>query len=192
MSLVPAYQQCAAPNREHGTPLSFDSCAPPAQTSEWLTVGSEPNGQPARSSGFLRAESVAGNPATQTDEADVLLRLSITDVRLASDLSDYAGELRASIGLRLTDRNNTPFAAAPGTMIDHTLTLDAACAPTGGSAGSTCSVQTSADSLAPSTVAEGRRAIWELGQAQVFDGGPDGDTATDDNTLFAVGGLFVP
>jgi hypothetical protein len=34
--------------------------------------------------------------------------------------------------------------------------------------------------------------VMELGQAQVFDGGPDGDTATAGNTLFAVGGLFVP
>jgi hypothetical protein len=41
-------------------------------------------------------------------------------------------------------------------------------------------------------VQEGRRAIWELGQGRVFDGGADGDPATNDNTLFAVGGVFVP
>ena len=33
LSLVPAYSQCAAPNRTHGPPLAFASCNPPAQTS---------------------------------------------------------------------------------------------------------------------------------------------------------------
>jgi hypothetical protein len=28
--------------------------------------------------------------------------------------------------------------------------------------------------------------------SQVYDGGPDGDTATADNTVFARQGLFVP
>jgi hypothetical protein len=36
------------------------------------------------------------------------------------------------------------------------------------------------------------RTIWQLGQMQVFDGGPDGETGTAPNTLFAVQGLFVP
>jgi hypothetical protein len=191
ISLVPAHEQCTSPNRAHGTPLAFGSCGP-QQTSDWLTVGSEANGNSPRSSGSLKARAVPGNPATQTDEADVALRLSLTDVRNASDETDYAGELRASLTLRLTDRDNTPFASTPGTMVDHVLTLDAPCTPTGGAAGSTCSIQTTADSLVPSTVKEGRRMVMELGQAQVFDGGPDGDTATAGNTLFAVGGLFVP
>ena len=40
---------------------------------------------------------------------------------------------------------------------------------------------------------EGQRAIWELGQIQVFDGGSDGDgDTTGDNTLFAVQGAFAP
>ena len=40
---------------------------------------------------------------------------------------------------------------------------------------------------------EGKRAIWQLGQVQVFDGGPDGTAATPSgNTLFAVQGVFVP
>jgi hypothetical protein len=44
----------------------------------------------------------------------------------------------------------------------------------------------------PGAVVEGKRAIWQMGQAQVFDGGPDGNVATADNTLFATQGLFVP
>ena len=120
------------------------------------------------------------------------MTLSLTDVRLAADLTDYAGELSAQFALRRTDKQSQPFNSTPGTMVDLTFSFDAICTPTAGSAGADCSAQTSADALVPSTVQEGRRAIWELGQGRVFDGGPDGDTATQDNTLFAVGGVFVP
>jgi hypothetical protein len=41
-------------------------------------------------------------------------------------------------------------------------------------------------------VSEGKRAIWELGQIEVFDGGSDGLTSTGDNTVFARQGVFVP
>ena len=45
----------------------------------------------------------------------------------------------------------------------------------------------------PDVVREGKRAVWGLGQVQVFDGGADGDADTAaDNTLFAVQGLFAP
>ena len=39
VGLVPAYDQCQAPNREHGPALAFPSCAPPDPSSELLTVG---------------------------------------------------------------------------------------------------------------------------------------------------------
>ncbi len=94
--------------------------------------------------------------------------------------------------MRRTDKESQPFNSTPGTMVDRTFSFDATCAPTAGPEGAACTAQTSADALVPSTVQEGRRAIWELGQGRVFDGGPDGDAATQDNTLFAVGGLFVP
>ena len=77
-------------------------------------------------------------------------------------------------------------------MVDRTYSFDATCTPTAGPEGATCTAQTTADALLPSTVQEGRRAIWELGQARVFDGGADGDPSTSDNTLFAVSGLFIP
>jgi hypothetical protein len=58
--------------------------------------------------------------------------------------------------------------------------------------GSRCSVTTTADAITSATVRENRRSIWELGQVRVFDGGPDGLASTQDNTLFAVQGVFVP
>jgi hypothetical protein len=193
LSLVPAAQECTAPNRTHGPPLGFGSCNPPQRASSYLTVGTpDANGLPAASTGSMKASVMVGNPSTGTDEADVLLSLSLTDVRLAADLTDYAGELSAQFALRRTDKQSQPFNSTPGTMVDLTFSFDAICTPTAGSAGADCSAQTSADALVPSTVQEGRRAIWELGQGRVFDGGPDGDTATQDNTLFAVGGVFVP
>ena len=39
ISLVPAFNKCTAPNREHGPPLAHPSCAPPQPGSPNLTVG---------------------------------------------------------------------------------------------------------------------------------------------------------
>lgn len=68
------------------------------------------------------------------------------------------------------------------------------CAATAdGTVGSTCSVLTSANSVLPNAVVEGKRSIWEIGQVQVFDGGADGvASTTGDNTAFMTQGLFVP
>jgi hypothetical protein len=42
-------------------------------------------------------------------------------------------------------------------------------------------------------VKEGRRAVWQIGQVKVYDGGTDGAASTTaDNTLFMDEGLFVP
>jgi hypothetical protein len=47
--------------------------------------------------------------------------------------------------------------------------------------------------LYPGAVSEGRRAIWQISQPRVLDGGADQTAATTgDNQLFMVEGLFVP
>jgi hypothetical protein len=49
--------------------------------------------------------------------------------------------------------------------------------------------------LAPysGSILEGKRAIWQLDQVKVYDGGPDGlASTTGDNTLFMDEGIFVP
>jgi hypothetical protein len=58
--------------------------------------------------------------------------------------------------------------------------------------GSTCATSTSANAVMPGLVRDYARAVWELGQVQVNDGGPDGDAETQDNTPFMVQGLFAP
>ena len=134
-------------------------------------------------------------PDTPADEADVSLRLEITDVRRRSDLADYTGELRASVSTRITDKDNPPPAggASDGTMTDSPTAFTAPCTATPDpSIGATCSVTTTVEAITPGAVKEGMRAIWQMGQIEVFDGGPDGDADTTPNTLFAKQGVFVP
>jgi hypothetical protein len=51
---------------------------------------------------------------------------------------------------------------------------------------------TSANALIPGFVKFGQRQIIELGQTKVFDGGADGNAATNDNNLFQIQGIFNP
>ena len=192
VALVPAYAQCGLPNREHGPPLSFGSCNPPAPQSEQLTVGtSDANGHPPSMSGFVLYGAVVGDPHTPVDEADVALRAQITDVRATGTLDDYAGEVEAQAIARLTDR--TGSGGDPATVVNVLFPLTIPCAPTAAVAvGSTCSIATTLDALIPDAVAEKQRTILELGQVRVIDGGLDGDTATEPNTVFLRQGVFVP
>jgi hypothetical protein len=84
--------------------------------------------------------------------------------------------------------------AGPGTLQSYPLTFASPCAGTADTAiGAHCSVTTSADALAPGSVKEGARSIWQIGRVEVYDGGADSDADTAaDNTLFATQGLFVP
>jgi hypothetical protein len=80
-------------------------------------------------------------------------------------------------------------------MTDYTLRLPmfAGCTSTASTTiGATCSITINLAAVIPGVVPEGKRAVWEMEQVQVYDGGPDGDAATDDNTLFATQGIFVP
>jgi subtilisin family serine protease len=194
VSLVPAYTTCASPNRMHGPSLAFGSCAPPVQRSTQLTVGTtDANGQTTNSVGSLRITVNPGNPATQADEADVALSLSISDVRRKSDLADYGGELEARTTLRLTDRLSGAALNESATLGDLPFEFVVPCAATGDTGiGSTCALSTSADAITPGIAAEGSRAVWQLGQVTVADGGSDGLGSTDPNGVFAVQGLFVP
>lgn len=193
-SLVPAYGPCAAPNRTHGPPLAFGSCAPPEQESGFLTVGTgDSNGQPTGSIGYARMRVVAGDPSTPADEADLALEASITDVREQRSLADYAGELQVSALVRLTDRASGPAVDEPATAGDFTLSFPVACTATSEpGTGGTCSASTTADAVLPGVAVEGRRAIWELAAVDVLDGGADGNVDTPGNTVFARQGVFVP
>jgi glucose/arabinose dehydrogenase/PKD repeat protein len=194
VSLVPAFKPCTAPNRVHGPPLDHPSCNPPATSSQRLTIGTpDANGRPSLSVGSVRYAVRAGNTATPEDEADVALEARITDVRDAGSMLAYLGELQVRVPLRITDRGSgttqdepatTDGVTVPATM-PCTMTIDLA-------AGASCSLSTTLDAVLPGVVRERTRTIWELGQIEVTDGGPDGDAETADNSVFAREGLFIP
>jgi predicted acyl esterase len=195
VSLVPAFRPCVTPDASHGAPLSFGACRGPVQASPRLTVGTpDANGLSATSVGLAEFAVLPDDPLTPGDEADVRITTSITDVRRADNLRDYTGELEGSSSLRITDRSNGAAGDA-ATVVDVPLRGSLQCAKTGGGAGqgATCSVVTTADAIAPGTVLSGKRAVWELGTVELYDGGPDGLAATTDgNDLFARQGLFIP
>ena len=194
VSLVPAYQQCNAPNRTHGPPLAHSSCSPPALESAQLTMGSpDANGQPLNASGYARYRVIVGAPGG-ADESDVAFAFEFTDVRSQGTLSDYTGELQATTVARITDRLNGTAPNDAGTVNDISFPVTVPCTATGGAAsiGATCAVTTSFDAVTPGAIPEGKRSVWELGQVQVLDGGPDGEAETAPNTVFARQGVFVP
>jgi hypothetical protein len=211
VSLVPAFQQCtsASANSVHGPPLAFPSCNPPVQTSTYLTVGTpDANGQAANSVGSVRITAIPGNPSTQANDADIALSASVTDVRCmhltlcASTIpgAAYQGELDVQASVQITDRDSRGSAIGPSTFSpqdplirDPFLHFPASCAQTADpSIGSTCHGATTLNAVVPGAVQEGQRAIWELGQIQVFDGGADGVAEASDAKLFMDQGVFVP
>jgi len=202
VSLVPAYEECTAPNRTHGPPLAFPSCSPPVQSSDFVTVGTpDANGAPANSVGFLR---IVVDPGQCCPPQDVTVSGSITDVRCkagaapcgaanAADGPDYVGELQMDATVRITDHNSGPDFNEPATVVDIPFPVSMNCSSTSDtSIGGTCSVTTGPVAVVPESSTP-PRAVVEISQVQVFDGGADGTTSTVDGaTLFAVQGIFIP
>ena len=211
VSLVPTFHGCFVSNEQHGPPLSFPSCAPPLQQSTTLTVGTpDANGFAANSEASAKLTTVAGNPGTTADEADVALTVAATDVRCRAANaacpggagSDYAGSLLLAASLRITDKLNGSSAGESATAGPQTLLrAPLSCAATADPAtGGDCTLSTTADVLVPGMVTEAKRTVWELGQVEVYDSGPNGTgyascppTCGDgDDTPFLRQGLFVP
>jgi hypothetical protein len=194
--LVPAFQRCTSGhNRTHGAPLSYPSCTPPTQASSQLTVGApDANGKAANGTGSVTLKTLAGNPSTQADEADVQISTSLTDVRRKSDLADYTGEVQTVLYVRLTDRVSAAGADEPQSVQQFPFNVSVPCgATTSSKLGASCSMKTTADSIVSGAVTESKRSVWELRRILVYDGGPDGDAdTTADNTLFETEGVFVP
>jgi hypothetical protein len=194
-SLVPAYSPCSSPNRTHGPPLAFGSCAPPAQASPSLTVGSpDANGAQANSVGSIRLDARTG---------DMGIAASVTDVRCAGAVAtcgaantaggtDYVGELRATMAVRRTDKFDSSGVPDSITLTDTTFEFVFPCGPTAATLGGSCAIATTANALIPGLIRSGDRTAMELGAIQVFDGGPDGDADTPGDSLFATQGVFVP
>jgi hypothetical protein len=204
VSLVPSYNQCTAPNRTHGPPdlpggtNPDGSCNPPVQTSSQLTVGTfDANGLNPASRGSVKYAVLVGNPLTVANESDLRIITSISDVRRnTTGFPDYTGELQVVSQLQITDRYNSAERATrpfndTGTG-QTSFAVKVPCVATGGAAGADCILTTTANAVSPGSVHEGKRTMWQLGQAQVFDGGPDGLVSTTPNTVFMKQGIFIP
>jgi hypothetical protein len=200
-SLVPSYKACATPNRTHGAPLAFPSCNPPVQSSNFLTVGTpDANGAPANSVGSILLKVKTTSPE------DVLITSSTTDVRClpataasvcgtanAADGPDYSGELQGNATIRISDHYNGPGLNEAATVVDIPFPVNASCVATAATnVGGTCTANTTANTVVPGSVKDTQRAVVEIGQLQVNDGGADGLVSTADNTLFEVQGIFIP
>ena len=191
--LVVAYEQCTASNSTHGGGLPAPSCVPPVQESDHLTVGTpDSNGLPAATVGSVTYRTVVGDPSTPANEADVKIEVAISGV-LTKSLAPYGGELRTDQTLRITDRNNGS-GTTPGTAQDSSFPVTVPCAS------GSCTAGTTANTLVPGTVVEGKRSVWELGQIEVRDAGPNGTGYANcppvcgdgDESTFLREGVFVP
>jgi hypothetical protein len=199
-SLVPSYKACAAPNRTHGTPLAFPSCNPPVQQSNFLTVGSpDANGAGAQSEGSILLTVKSTSPE------DVLIKANITDVRCkpataatvcasanTADGPDYSGGLQGNATIRISDHYNGPTLTEAATVVDIPFPVGASCATTVNTIGGLCTANTSANAVVPGSVKDAQRAVVEIGQISISDGGADGNVSTADNTVFEVQGIFIP
>jgi hypothetical protein len=195
-SLAVAFQPCSTgtANRQHGPPLAVTSCTPPQQASNFLTVGTTDAwaGTTAKANASVRYDVVADNTGTPADETNVKVNVSATDVRKKSDLTDYTGQLKASSVLQIVDRDNGP--SEVGVTEPIPLSYPVPCTATGADAtvGSTCTLVTTANAAVPGTVKGGKRAIWQMGRIDLYDGGADGVATTEPNTLFMSEGLWIP
>jgi hypothetical protein len=153
------------------------------------------NLQPAKSVSSLKL-LLGGDPSGPPDDLDVYFTAAITDIRNASDTSDYTGELEARIPIQVTDRLNSPYPAGrtPATAEQFELSFAVPCAATVDTTiGASCDLVTTAETIIPGSVTEGARAIWATGEIEVRDGGDDSDGETQaDNDAFLRQGIFVP
>ena len=217
VSLIPAQQRCTTPNGQHEPPLEHvRSCLPPVQSASAATVGTpDANGFPAQSTAFVLIQVINVGTTGEDDRVEV----EITDVRdLGSPADDYnpnptgpdmtlVAQIPGSPAttpsrdmLRLSDHRNIgpgPVGGA-GTTVDFDFPIPVDCSDTPPGIGSTCGVITSFNAILPGFVKfdpadpnRNRQAI-EIGQVQVYDSGVDKVRGTNDDTLFAVQGIWNP
>jgi hypothetical protein len=141
-----------------------------------------------------------------TSPEDVLITSSIFDVRCtaataaavcapanAADGPDYVGGVQGNATIRISDHYNGAGLTDAATVVDIPFPVNGTCAATAVTTqGGTCTVNTTANAVVVGSVKDAQRAVVEISQLQVSDGGADGNVATTDNTLFMVQGIFIP
>jgi hypothetical protein len=164
------------------------------------------NGAAANSEGFVKLTVDPGIPGPPED-SDVLITSQGTDVRCQVGTTtcgnantvagaDYTGGLQGTATIRISDHWNAVAAGGgpdPATVVDIPFPVATTCANTASaSIGATCTANTSANATVPGAVKDTKRAVVEVGQIQINDGGADGNVATLPNGVFARQGIFIP
>jgi hypothetical protein len=216
--LVPSFLECTSPNGSHGAPLASGSCSA-AQSSVFLTLNSPDRTPPyntaaaATASMTMRLYCTDASPPPCTvlagDQQDVAIELKTTDTRCVAATGGctvaggtYSGKLLVTTSSRITDRLNGAAQQSPGTVADYPFTFGAQCVS------GDCNLSSSFDAVIPGLVREQKRAVWELGEIEVLDGGSDGEliaapspasgvcppacARNGDETVFLRQGLLAP
>jgi hypothetical protein len=212
--LTPAYRQCAtaSQNSNHVAPLALDSCSPP-----WLESGVLTTSTIGKGLAFARLDVFCTdgatppcNPADGVDEEDVRIQAYASDVRCdavtpgcPAQGADYSGQVVLTTPIRITDRASG-FGGVSATVSDTELSVPFSCSPTDDTTrGSTCMLDTTADTVVPGFAREGKRAVISTPTFAIEDAGPDGSLSpssgacppicgSGDESVAWQQGLFVP
>jgi hypothetical protein len=152
-------------------------------------VGAQPPCFPSASSA---SACLAGADVTATAE-------------LASPASSSGGSgPYAGHSVRITDLYNCDLSGTgppcpattasnyPATVSEFQTPIPLDCLPDTSVPGSTCGVNTTMNALVPGTVLNGQAAVWQIGQVELKDSGPDGVRGNSDDEVFATQGVFLP
>jgi hypothetical protein len=194
VALVPVFEQCGtadnAANGQHASPLETGSCNPP-QPQGVAHFGPQANG-----TAWIATIYGDTNPANG-DQADVTLRLELSDIRTAAG-ADYDPRAAGADGtlvtrVRCTDRANGGSGSDPGTATDFDFSVPFACTPTASTTvGSDCRLDTSADAVTPAMIKENKATVLQVFSLRLMDSGPNGVRGDSDDNLFASEGVLVP
>jgi hypothetical protein len=80
----------------------------------------------------------------------------------------------------------------PATVSEFQTPVPLDCLPDAALPGSSCGVNTTINALVPGVVISGQAAVWQLGEVELRDSGPDGIRGNADDEVFAVQGLYLP
>ena len=95
--------------------------------------------------------------------------------------------------MRVTDQLNGPLKNESATGFDTEVPAVVQCSVTSSpSTGGNCALATTLNALVPGVVVEGKRATWQMGKVEVYDGGASGQAGSSDAKLFQTQGLFIP
>jgi len=155
-----------------------------------------PNGAPGPYTDTGDGQSAASPPCfpSATSSSDCVASADLTAVaELPGAAVGGVGTQFEGRGLRITDRFNGASALDSATVTDIGFPVPLDCIPTPDPGlGSSCGANTTANAIVPGVVRNGDSAVWQLGQVELKDSGPDGTRGNGDDEVFAVQGVFAP